>query len=371
MPFPTRRSICYSDPTQVPIGESTYATPATYREDQFTANIDHAVSQKNELSGRFFYSHAPTVEPFSPNAANVPGWGTNEVDQNAMLVLADTHVLNPSLVNIARFGYMRFSGISAVTNPILASDLGTESPTGVAGSGVEATGITVDGLFTIGDAGTPFQKQTTNSFIWQDTVSLTKGRQSIRTGAEVKRHQVMVNAPFSTSGLLDIRTFDDFLLGQSAAQNGSPNGISNVTMSGGSSGDFRKDERYTDFATFFQDDIKVTPRLTLNAGLRYEIFSPPSEIHGRLVDFDPAVATLAAPRHRHVQRIYGLVELQGASAFRCHTNLQVRPLAHRLTTTSLRAWILLSRSQIALRSFCAAAMASTSIDSPRALPRVC
>jgi hypothetical protein len=288
-------NLANSDPTQVPIGESTYAIPATYQEDQYTASIDHAVSQKNELSGRFFYSRAPTVEPFSPNAANVPGWGTNEVDENAMLVLADTHVLNPSLVNISRFGYMRFSGISAVTNPILASDLGTESPTGIAGSGVEATGITVDGLFTIGDAGTPFQKQTTNSFIWQDTVSLTKGRQSIRTGAEAKRHEVMVDAPFSTSGLLDIRTFDDFLLGESAAQNGSPNGISNVTMSGGSSGDFRKDERYTDFATFFQDDIKVTPRLTLNAGLRYEIFSPPSEIHGRLVNFDPTVATLAAP----------------------------------------------------------------------------
>jgi len=288
-------NLANSDPTQVPIGESTYAIPATYQEDQYTASIDHAISQKNELSGRFFYSRAPTVEPFSPNAANVPGWGTNEVDENAMLVLADTHVLNPSLVNISRFGYMRFSGISAVTNPILASDLGTESPTGIAGSGVEATGITVDGLFTIGDAGTPFQKQTTNSFIWQDTVSLTKGRQSIRTGAEAKRHQVMVDAPFSTSGLLDIRTFDDFLLGESAAQNGSPNGISNVTMSGGSSGDFRKDERYTDFATFFQDDIKVTPRLTLNAGLRYEIFSPPSEIHGRLVNFDPTVATLAAP----------------------------------------------------------------------------
>jgi hypothetical protein len=213
-----------------------------------------------------------------------------------MLVLADTHVLNPRLVNSGRFRlHAVFGNHPPLTNPILASDLGTESPTGVAGSGVEATGITVDGLFTIGDAGTPFQTQTTNSFIWQDTVSLTRGRQAIRTGAEVKRHEVMVNAPFSTSGLLDIRTFDDFLLGQSAAQNGSPNGISNVTMSGGSSGDFRKDERYTDFATFFQDDIKVTPRLTLNAGLRYEIFSPPSEIHGRLVDFDPTVATLAAP----------------------------------------------------------------------------
>jgi Carboxypeptidase regulatory-like domain/TonB-dependent Receptor Plug Domain/TonB dependent receptor len=284
-----------SEPGQVPIGESIYATPATYREDQYTANLDHSASQRNELSARFFYSRAPTIEPFSPNAANVPGWGTNEVDQNAMLVLSDTHAVNARLVNSARFGYMRFSGISSVQNPILASELGTNSPAGTSGSAVPAPGITVDGLFTIGDAGTPFQQQTTNSFIWQDTASLTRGRQSIRTGAEAKRHQVMVNAPFSTSGLLDIRTFDDFLLGQSAAQNASPDGISNVTMSGGSSGDFRKDERYTDVAAFYQDDIKLTSRLTINAGLRYEIFSPPTEIHGRLVNFDPAVASLTAP----------------------------------------------------------------------------
>ena len=105
----------------------------------------------------------------------------------------------------------------------------------------------------------------------------------------------MVNAPFSVGGLLDIRTFDDFLLGKSAAQNGSPQGISNVTFSGGSSGFFRRDERYTDFATFLQDDMKVTSRLTVNAGLRYEIFGPPSEINGRLLTFDPATASLSVP----------------------------------------------------------------------------
>ena len=106
-------------------------------------------------------------------------------------------------------------------------------------------------------------------------------------GAEAKREQVEVNAPFSEDGLLDIRTFDDFLLGESATQNGSPQGISNVTFSGSSSGFFRRDERYTDVAAFVQDDFKVAPRLTINAGLRYEIFGPPSEIHGRLLTFDP------------------------------------------------------------------------------------
>lgn len=284
-----------SDPSQVPIGESTYATPATYREDQYSANVDHALTSKNEISERFFYSHAPTVEPFSPNAANVPGWGTNEVDQNAMAVVADTHVVRSNMVNVARAGYMRFDGVSAVANPILASDLGTQSPSGGSGPGVVAPGITVDGLFTIGDAGTPSQSQRTNSFIAQDMFSLTRRNQFVRMGAEVKRHQIMIDTPFDASGLLDIRTFDDFLLGQSAAQNGSHDGLSNVTTSGGSSGLFRKDERYTDFVGFVQDDVRLTPRLTVNAGVRYEIFSPPSEIHGLLVTFDPTVATLSAP----------------------------------------------------------------------------
>ena len=212
-----------------------------------------------------------------------------------MLVLSDTHEFNSHLINVARFGFMRFDGDSAVDNPILASDLGTVSPTGATGGKIPAPGITIDGLFTVGDAGTPFQWQVTNSFIWQDTVSLTKNSHTLRFGAEAKRHQVDVNAPFSTDGLLDIRTFSDFLLGQSAAQNGSPTGSSNVSLSNGSSGLFRKDERYVDFAGFIQDDYKLSSRITLNAGLRYEVFGAPSDINGRLVTFDPTIATKSAP----------------------------------------------------------------------------
>ncbi|HEY4378850.1 MAG TPA: TonB-dependent receptor [Acidobacteriaceae bacterium] len=281
-----------SDPSQLPIGQSTFATPAKYSENQFSVSLDHVVSRKNTLSGRFFYSRAPTIAPFSPNAANVPGWGTDQLQQNTMFVLADTHVINSNLINVGRFGFMRFDGLSSVTNSIQASALGMSTPTGAPGV---APGVSIAGLFTTGDAGTPSQWQNTNSFIWQDTVSYTRGRHNLRFGAEIKRHEVDVDAPFSSDGLLQIATFDDFLLGQSAAQNGSPNGVSNVTGSGGSSGLFRRDERYTDFATFAQDDIKLTQRLTVNAGVRYEIFGPPHEIHGLLPSFNPATASGQVP----------------------------------------------------------------------------
>jgi Carboxypeptidase regulatory-like domain/TonB-dependent Receptor Plug Domain len=284
-----------SDPSQLPVGQSTYAIPAKYNEDQATVDVDEVFSERDQLSGRFFYSRAPTVAAFSPNAATVPGWGTNELDQNTMFVLTETHVFNLNLANVARFGYMRFDGISSVTEPVDTSDLGMESPTGLSGPGVPASGVTINGLFITGDAGTPFQAQTTNSFIWQDVLSLTRGQHSLRMGAEIKRHQVMVDAPFASSGGLNFGTFDDFLLGQSASQNGSPSGFSNILLSSGSSGLFRKDERYIDFATFFQDDVRLTPKLTVTAGLRYEIFGAPVEIHGRLATFDPAIASLTVP----------------------------------------------------------------------------
>jgi hypothetical protein len=282
-----------ANPNQLPIGLSTFAPPASYREDQFTSNLDQALTGKNQVSARVFYSRAPTVSPFSPNAATVPGWGTNEVDQNAMLVLSDAQVVNSNLVHIFRFGYTRFDGIASITQPISVSDLGTQSPTGTTQG--NTPGITIGGLFTIGDASTPSQFQETNSFIWQDTVAWMRGRNNIRMGAEAKRHQVEVNAPFLQDGLLQIQTFDDLLLGESAAQNQSQQGISNITTSRGASGFFRRDERYTDFAGFFQDDIRLSSRLTLNAGLRYEIFGPPSEIHGKLLTFDPTIASAAAP----------------------------------------------------------------------------
>ena len=275
-----------STPGQLPVGQSTFAIPAHYREDQFTTDIDQILGQRNTISGRFFYSRAPTTQPFSPAAANVPGWGTDELDRNTMFVLADTQVFSANLVNVARFGYVRFDGLARVQNPILASAVGQATPTGIVGSSSAAPGLTIDGLFTIGDAGTPSQWQVTNSFVWQDTVSLTRGRHNMRFGAECKRHQVDEDAPEEADGLLDISTFDDFLLGQSAAQNGSPIGASNVTQSFAGGGIFRRDERYADFAGFAQDDMKLTPRLTLNMGLRYEIFGAPTEIHGRLANFN-------------------------------------------------------------------------------------
>lgn len=271
------------------VGHSSFSIPADYREDQFSVNLDHNFSERNQLAGRFFYSRTPQTEAFAPFGSTVPGWGLQQTERNHMFVLSDTHVFSPRLVNVARFGFMRFNGFQQGDEPIKASDVGMATPSGLP----EIPGIAVLGAFTIGPAGGPFYFENVNTFVWQDTVSLTRGRHSLRFGAEAKKHQLSVNSPFVSDGFLFFLSFPDFLLGADGATNGS--GFSNVFSSTGASGIFRKDERYTDFAGFIQDDIKVTPRLTVNAGLRYEFFGPPSEVGGRLPNFDPTTADHSVP----------------------------------------------------------------------------
>ena len=275
---------------QLPMGQSTFSIPGRFREDQFSINGDQILSQKNTLAGRFFYSRATQSQAFEPNAADVPGWSGQQLARNTMFVLADTQVFNSNLLNAARFGYMRFDGSSSIVNPLTAEAIGIDTPTGEVGPDSSAPGIWAGGLM-IGDAGTPSQWQVTNSFIYQDTVSWTHGRHNARFGLEFKRHEVDENQPVETDGLLQIATFSDFLVGQSAAQNGSPSGLSNVTSATAGGGIFRRNERYTDFGGFAQDDIKLTRRLTINAGLRYEIFGAALETNGRLANFNANIAS--------------------------------------------------------------------------------
>ena len=203
-----------TDPTnQFPVGQSTYSIPAHYREDQFSVNLDETLSANNTLSERFFYSRAPTVTAFSGSGtANVPGWPTNELDRNTMFVMSDTQIFNSNLINIARFGYMRFDGLKTIQDPITAEQIGIDTPTGASGPTLSAPGISVGG-FTIGDAGTPSEWQVTNTFVWQDTVSMTKGRHNARFGIEFKRNEVDLDSPNQTGGLLGFSTFNDFLVG--------------------------------------------------------------------------------------------------------------------------------------------------------------
>lgn len=271
------------------VGQSSFSLPARFQDNQFSVNVDYLVTAKNILAARFFSTSTPQTTPFRSGAATVPGWGFKLDRQNRMLVLVDTHQFSPKLINEFRFGYIRFNGVGSTIEPILNSDIGMTSTTGQPGM----AGISVTGLFSIGPGTTPEPLSTTDTFVWRDTVSYSFGRHILKTGVEAKRHQLTVFTPFGSRGILTFLSFPDFLLGMSAAQNGTA--FSNVGTSLAGSGYFGRDERYTDLSGFIQDDIRITRRLTLNVGLRYEFSSPPSDIKGRMANFDRAIAEREPP----------------------------------------------------------------------------
>ena len=66
---------------------------------------------------RFFFSTLRTQLPFSPNGANVPGWGTNAKGRNTLFVVANTQTFSTDLVNVARLGFTRCDGLAKAQNP--------------------------------------------------------------------------------------------------------------------------------------------------------------------------------------------------------------------------------------------------------------
>ena len=124
-------------------------------------------------------------------------------------------------------------------------------------------------------------------------ISKVAGRHSLKFGVEVKRAELNTFLPYETYGNVSFLSFADFLLGMSAAQNGSP--FSNIFSVTAQNGLDDKGERYLNESGFIQDDIKVNSALTLNVGMRYDHFGPPSDNQGRLVDFNPGLAVAVPP----------------------------------------------------------------------------
>ena len=122
-----------------------------------------------------------------------------------------------------------------------------------------------------------------NTYVVQDTVAWQKGHHTIRFGGGLTRPQDnLVNYRYFS--LLQFQTVPDMLLGQAGTPYGLPFG--NVIASLDAPGDWDRAWRVWDANAYFQDDYKVTPRLTLNLGLRYERMGDVSDAHNHMANFD-------------------------------------------------------------------------------------
>jgi len=249
-------------------------------DNQVNVRIDQQISDKNTLFGRFSWSDLSTLTP-----QNMPKAFQTTFNTYHSVVLSDTHVFSPTLILDLRGGYLR-------------ANLG-QGPTTSFINVYRQAGLTntpekfreFDYPINFGTTGfsTPGIGNLINGpdFIYQGAVSLTKiwGRHTFSTGFDYTRLRIFHDSVFSTFNFDNVPTADpqnvagtgqviaSFLLGL-------PSTANRIV------GETDLDIRHDLYHAYIQDDIKVTPKLTVNAGLRYEYNQWPHHIRGRLSGFD-------------------------------------------------------------------------------------
>lgn len=273
-------------------GFSAFSLPGHFTEDQLLINTDYDISPRHRLSERYFYARDPQEKPFSNcfTVACTPGSGLQSEFKNYVGSLKLTSTLSNSFVNEALVNFTRNTGVLTSDSKITDQSLGITP--GDPGFPKMPT-IAVIGEFSIGGNFNDDSNSTVNQYQFSDQIAWTRGKHTLRAGFQLERNQFAFNDPGPRRGILNFLTFPDFLLGLSAAQNGTPE--SNILVSVGIAGDLSKAYRATDYASFIQDDFKVAPRLTLNMGLRWEINGGISDANGRLSSVWPSVARANQP----------------------------------------------------------------------------
>ncbi len=261
--------------------------------DQFTLRLDHQLTDRHQIFGRFLFFNSKQLFPFVPNTfaqnpSAPPGFGTHKDDTGRNLALGLTSVFRPTLINDFRLGYMYFFGTKQAENihSNFLDALGIARAPGSTNRGIPA--INVPGYADMGDSDI-FQPQIRkdNTFQFTDNLVWVKGRHTWKFGADVRRLRLFYlvedfgQGVFSFSdgfGSVSGAAFSDFLLGRpflSFAQAGNSGG----------------NDRLNYVGLYFADEFHPTRRLTLTYGLREEFYSPPTNADGRASILDPSNAT--------------------------------------------------------------------------------
>ena len=263
---------------------ASFAFPAqqVVTENFFTIRGDHKLSDKDSVFATFLFDNTLLTQP--DGLENIL-LGFKTLRQLA--VLEESHIFSPGLVNSVRFGFNRAAAdndySAKAINP-LAADRSLGAVQGQEAAAVKVTGLTD---FTGGLGANPNVRFRWNTFQVYDDAFLTHGVHSLKFGVAVERMQFNQLQPANPSGQFTFSTLQDFLTNQPRRfQKSFVNGLT------------PRDLRQTLFGLYLQDDWRALPNLTLNLGLRYEITTVPTEVHGRLatlVNLTDAIPHLGNP----------------------------------------------------------------------------
>ncbi len=269
-------------------------TPTT-RGDYYSVRVDHRVSQKNSLFGRFLKSKGRTL---SPTGGNNPLVGQRDQWRYAIqVVFSDTHVFSPTLVNVIRAGYSRDD--SQLHGEQWGPDVVRES--GLILEGLNPVyalpQMDIKGFNSISQI--RHGAYTWSNYYLQETLSWTKGRHNFKFGMDwdningrlYQTPASEVYGRYDFNGRFSGFSYADFLFG-----------IMNKSRRRTSVGLVYPHQ--DNFGFFVTDDFKVNPRLTLNFGLRYQWMTPRTVEQDLIANFDPALNALVVPSSQALSRVH-------------------------------------------------------------------
>jgi hypothetical protein len=236
--------------------------------NQWTADISHKLSQKDQLHGFWAIQQGNTKEP-TKSGNTIPGFGYVAPLVRQVFTLNETHAFGPAAVNEARLGFNRWSTRTTPNAQLNPAEFGIRN--GITDPiGLPQISIAGGSLNFGGPAINPsFRRDTT--IVAADTLTRLQGKHSIKLGGEYR--QFLNNNFRQGTGSFNFPTVASFL-------EGTANSFS-VTL-GNQSSSIAEGA----LGLFVQDSYKWRPNLALGLGLRYEWNMTPSERYDRFIVFD-------------------------------------------------------------------------------------
>jgi hypothetical protein len=268
------------------------AAPGRFNIDQFSVRVDHRLNDRDTIFAAYEFADSTEFYPISNplcSARDVPGWGCDERQRTQHAVTNWTHIFGPRLVNEARVGYTRFGfyRLQEDRNVDVIQRLGIGGLTDAGKTPFNngAPQLTVTGFATIGGPTNLPQGRHDNTYNYIENMTFIQGAHTIKYGFDIRRF--LFNSFFTSFGR-GAFTFDGTFTG---------NAVADLLLGLPRQADRNLGEPFHNAMTFasgyyFQDDWKVTPRLTLNLGLRYELDLPEVERVNKIASFDPATNTI-------------------------------------------------------------------------------
>ncbi len=253
--------------------------------------LDHQLTSKVELFATYTQNNVPTTEPGGLFDGNpLPGLTSTSTNAPSKTFVSHmTAIISPTIVNELAFNYswaaINSNNTGIVTSPAFYGALTHGNPYPEVYGRVP--GVSFSGAQTITGVGlpsAPYHERNVDKNIY-DNLSLIRGNHTLRTGFTVQWMRKTENGPLPTNG--------NFSFSDTTGPNGTMPAFANFLLGQAysfsqASRDIIPDLRFANVEGYVQDDWKVTPRLTLNLGVRYSFFPSPMDTTGTLSAFDPS-----------------------------------------------------------------------------------